>query len=94
MTSWAEKPTRAYLHFTIRSLKPCHVIAKINNAVCYETNVSTTKHEGELLLPAQNGTYDIIFSSDKPGVLESENKDARQLAFTLIDVKVDSVATP
>jgi len=93
MTSWAEKPTPAYLHFTIRSLKPCHVSAKINNTLCYETDVSSIKHEGQLSLPATNGTYDIIFSSDKPGVLESENKDARQLAFSLIDVRVDSVAT-
>jgi hypothetical protein len=67
------------------------VIAKIDGKICYSGEVTPTKSSGSLKLPYRSGSAVLEFSTESPGVSESSDSHARQLAFALYDVTVVSV---
>ena len=89
--TWPKNSGTINLEFKIRSLIPCHVIAKIDGKICYSGEVTPTKSSGSLKLPYRSGSAVLEFSTESPGVSESSDSHARQLAFALYDVTVVSV---
>ena len=76
------------LSFELRSLTNRSVSITQNGAVLWHGAIGKSATPVTLSFPATDGATRLTFTTDTPGLLESENSDARSLAFAVYDPRL------
>jgi hypothetical protein len=88
LEAWPRATAPVQLDFSLRAMTPRTVIVRQDGREVWRGSVGQTLSHHTVPLQIERGRATIELVSDTPGVRESPNADARELAFALYDLRL------